>query len=153
MNHEDSATGTSPTDCIFCAIGAGRAPASFVHEDEDVFAIMSLDQPVPGKVLVLPKAHAESIFDLSDAQAGALFRVAVRLARAVRDSSGCSGLNLVQSNGATAGQDVPHFHMHLVPRAEKDGVVLSWPARRLGRAELDSMAARILEKMRTGRNE
>ena len=153
VNHEDSAAGTSPTDCVFCAIAAGGKPASFVHEDEDVLAIMSLDQPVPCKLLILPRAHVETIFDLSDTQAGALFRVAVRLARAVRDATACPGLNLVQSNGAAAGQDVPHFHIHLVPRAQDDGVVLSWPARRVGRGELDAMAGRIREKMRAGRDE
>jgi histidine triad (HIT) family protein len=153
VNHAATAAGTAPTDCVFCAIAAGREPASFVHEDEDVLAVMSLDQPVPCKVLVLPRAHAETIFDLSDAQAGALFRVAVRVARAVRDSSACSGLNLVQSNGAVAGQDVPHFHMHLIPRAENDEVALSWPGSRAGRGELDAMAARIRENMRAGRDE
>lgn len=154
MNHENSSEGTaSPKDCVFCAIAAGREPASLVYEDEDVLAIMSLDQPVPCKVLVMPRVHAETIFDLSDAQAGALFRVAVPLARAVRDASACSGLNLVQSNGATAGQDVPHFHMHLIPRAENDGVALSWPMRRAGRRDLDAMAAQIREKMRAGRDE
>ena len=133
----------SGATCVLCAIAARVEPGSFVHEDEDVVGIMSLDQPTPYKVLVLPRAHVETIYDLSDELGGALFRATARLARAVRAASGCSGLNLVQSNGRTAGQEVPHFHLHLVPRAQDDGIVLAWPPRRLERAELDALAADI----------
>jgi histidine triad (HIT) family protein len=132
---------------VFCAIVAGTEPASFVYQDEDVVAFLSLDQPTPFKVLVLPRAHAETIYDLSDAQAAALLRAAVRVARAVRHASACAGLNLVQSNGAPAGQDVPHFHMHLIPRTDGDGVVLNWPVKRVGRETLDGMAAQIRAKL------
>jgi histidine triad (HIT) family protein len=144
---------TSAKDCIFCDVAAGKEPASIVHQDEEVIAILSLDQPNPCKVLVLPRAHIETVFDLSDAQAGALFRVVARVSRAVRDASACDALNLVQSNGAAAGQDVQHFHMHIVPRDENDDIVLSWPQRRVGRAELDAMAARIRTRMQAGRDE
>ena len=129
--------------CVLCAIAAGAEPASFVYEDEDVLGIMSLDQPVRHKVLIFPRAHAETLYDLDDELAGALFRASARVARAVRDASGCPGLNLVQSNGSAAGQEVPHFHLHLVPRAQGDEIVLAWPAGRAERSELDALAADI----------
>ncbi len=135
-------------ECIFCAIAAGREPASFVYEDDEVLAILSLDQPTGHKTLVLPRAHVETVFELSDHQAGRLFQVAARVARAVRDASGCAGLNIVQSNGAVAGQDVPHFHMHLVPRAEGDDIRLEWPGRRAGREALEAMAGEVVRSMR-----
>jgi histidine triad (HIT) family protein len=129
--------------CVFCAIASGTEPASFVYEDDDVLGLMSLDQPSPYKVLVVPRAHVETIYGLPDELAGGLFRASARIARAVREASGCAGLNLVQSNGVAAGQDVPHFHIHLIPRAGGDKIRLDWPARPAGRDELDAMAAEI----------
>jgi histidine triad (HIT) family protein len=140
--------GAGPANCVFCAVVRGSEPASFVYRDDQVVGIMSLDQPTRHKVLVLPREHVETIFDLSDEQAGSLFRAAADIARAVRAASGCVGLNVVQSNGSAAGQDVPHFHMHLLPRAAGDQIRLDWPARRAERAELDTMAAEIGRNMR-----
>ena len=89
--------------CIFCTLVAGQDPASVVYEDEHVLAIMDIDQPNPYKVLVLTKAHRESIYELEDALATAVFQAAVRIARAIRQVSGCEGLNVVQANGPVAG--------------------------------------------------
>ena len=90
--------------CIFCAIDAGRAPTSFAYEDERVFAIMSLEQPTPYKVLVIPRDPVATVYDLTDEQAAAIFRATVRVARAVREASGCAGLNLVQRTSPPPGR-------------------------------------------------
>ncbi len=134
--------------CIFCAIGAGRAPGSFAYEDERVFAIMSLEQPTPYKVLVIPRDHVATVYDLTDEQAAAIIRATVRVARAVRDASGCAGLNLVQANDPVGQQTVPHFHIHVVPRFEGDGIVLRWDNALADRAELDRLAAEIRARLR-----
>jgi len=133
-------------NCIFCQISSGQAPASFVYEDEDVFGIMSLDQPNPYKVLVIPRAHIETIYDLSEDQAARIFQAAVKIARAVREASVCEGLNVVQSNGRTGQQDVFHFHLHLVPRFHGDDILISWRNNRAERDELDRMAEEIRSK-------
>src|SRR5215203_4452307 len=111
--------------CIFCEISSGQSPASFVYEDEKVFGIMSLDQPNPYKVLVIPRAHIENIYDLSDEQAACILQATVKVARAIREASGCEGLNLVQSNGRAGQQDVFHFHLHLIPRFQNDDIILN----------------------------
>ena len=134
--------------CIFCAIGAGRAPGSFAYEDERVFAIMSLEQPTPYKVLVIPRDHVATVYDLTDEQAAAIFRATVRVARAVREASGCAGLNLVQSNQPVTGQDVFHFPLHVVPRFAGDGIVLRWEHAAADRAERDRQAAAIRARLR-----
>ena len=134
-------------NCILCAISSGQTPASLVYEDEYTLGVMSLDQPNPYKVLVLPRAHVESIYDLSDDQAGRIFQTAVKIARAIRAASGCDGLNVVQSNGAAGQQDVFHFHLHLVPRFHGDDIQISWAGSRLERNELNSMAEEIRLKM------
>ncbi len=96
-------------DCIFCQISNGLSPASFVYKGDETFGILSLDQPNPYKVLIIPRAHVESVYDLSEKQAADIFQASVKVARAIREVSNCEGLNLVQSNGRVAGQDVFHF--------------------------------------------
>lgn len=129
--------------CPFCRMVAGSIQASYVWEDPDVFAIMSLEQPTPYKVLVIPKIHVASLFDLTDDLAASLFRVTVKVARAIRDASQCPGLNLVQANGRVGQQDVFHFHLHLVPRFENDGITLAWDNTVTERSRLDALAAEI----------
>ena len=134
-------------NCILCEISSGQVPASFVYEDEHVFGIMSLDQPNPYKVLVIQRAHVETIYDLSEDQAARIFQAAVKIARAIREASGCDGLNLVQSNGRAGQQDVFHFHLHLVPRFDGDNIQISWEGTRAKRDELNAMAEEIGSKM------
>ena len=122
---------------------SGEARASYVWDDPDVFGILSLEQPTPYKVLMITKRHVASLFDLSDDLAAALFRATVRVARAIRAASGCPGLNLVQSNGRVGQQDVFHFHLHIVPRFENDGIVLAWDNRVVHRSRLDALAEQI----------
>jgi histidine triad (HIT) family protein len=134
-------------ECIFCQISNGLAPASFIYEDEQTFGILSLDQPNPYKVLIIPRAHVENIYNLSEKQAADIFQAAVKVARAIRDASNCEGLNLVQSNGRIAGQDVFHFHLHLIPRFENDDIALKWQAKRKDRNVLNQMAKEIILKI------
>lgn len=134
-------------NCILCEISSGQAPASFVYEDEYVFGIMSLDQPNPYKVLVTPRAHIETIYDLSEDQAARIFQAAVEIARAIREASGCEGLNVVQSNGRAGQQDIFHFHLHLVPRFQGDSILISWQNKRAERDELNRMAEEIRSKV------
>jgi histidine triad (HIT) family protein len=134
-------------NCIFCEISSGQAQASFVFESEEVFAIMSLDQPNPYKVLVVPRSHVENIYDLSPEDAAHIFQATVKIARAVREASNCEGLNLVQSNGRAGQQDVFHFHLHLIPRFDNDNILLSWQNTQAERGELNRMAEEICSKL------
>ncbi len=133
--------------CIFCEISSGQVPASFVYQSEEVFAIMSLDQPNPYKVLVVPRSHIENIYDLSAEDAAHIFQATVKIARAIREASGCDGLNLVQSNGRAGQQDVFHFHLHLIPRFYNDSIILSWQNTQAERSELNRMAEEICSKL------
>ena len=128
-------------DCVFCEIEAGRLPASWVYYDEKAFSILDLVQPNPYKVLVIPRRHVESLYDLTEGEAAALMQQAVIVARGIREVSGCSGLNVLQSNGAVAGQTVFHVHLHLFPRFEGDGITMHWPHDVPSRARLDQLAS------------
>jgi histidine triad (HIT) family protein len=134
--------------CPFCRMVAGSERASYVWEDPDVFGIMSLEQPTPYKVLVIPKLHVASLFDLTDDLAASLFRTTVKVAKAIRAVSQCPGLNLVQSNGRVGQQDVAHFHLHIVPRFENDGITLAWDNTKTERPRLDALAEEIRIQMK-----
>ncbi len=131
------------SDCVFCRIVARQIPATVVHEDEHTLAFMDLGQVNPGHVLVAVKRHAENLYALDDAQAGAVLRAAARVARAIRDAFAPQGLSVYQANGSAAGQTVFHYHVHLVPRHDGDGMALTWPVKNPPREKLEEYAARI----------
>ena len=131
------------SSCVFCRIVAKEIPAAVVYEDELTIAFMDAGQVNPGHVLVAAKGHAENLYELNDAQAGALLRSAAHVARAIRDAFQPQGLSVYQANGKAAWQTVFHYHMHLVPRSEGDGMALSWPAKNPPREKLAEYAAAI----------
>ena len=91
------------TDCVFCRIVARQIPAAVVWEDAHTLAFMDIGQVNPGHVLVALKAHAENVYLLDDDQAGAVFRSAARVARAIRSAFSPAGLSIYQANGPAAG--------------------------------------------------
>ena len=131
------------TDCIFCRIIAKEIPATLVHEDEHTLAFMDLGQVNPGHVLVATKAHVENVFGLDDTQAGAVFRTVARVARASQAAFGAPGMTLLQANGKEGAQTVFHFHMHVLPRWENDGMSLAWPAKNPPREALRDYGEKI----------
>ena len=130
-------------NCVFCKIIAKQIPAAVVHEDEHTLAVMDIGQVNPGHVLVAIKAHCENLYALDDVQAAAVFQSAARVARAVHATFAPPGLSVYQANGKPAGQTVFHFHVHLVPRYEGDGMALTWPVKNPPREMLEDYAAKI----------
>ena len=131
--------------CIFCAIVAGQERASLVYENAATLAFMDLRQQADAHVLVIPKAHVETIDLLDDATAAALMQAVVRVAAAMQRSFAPEGLTLWQSNGEAAYQEVPHVHMHLTTRHTGDGLLRVYPRHPApsDRGALDAVAARI----------
>lgn len=134
-------------DCVFCRIVAKQIPASVVLEDDATLAFMDLGQVNPGHVLVACKAHAENVYGLDEAQAAAVFRTAARVARAIRDAFNPPGLSIYQANGKPAGQTVFHFHLHVLPRHEDDGMQLVWPVKNPPRERLEAYCAQIRARL------
>lgn len=134
-------------DCVFCRIVAGQIPATVVHEDEHTLAFMDIGQVNPGHVLVASKSHAADIFAIDEQLAGAFFRATARVARAVNRAFAPQGVTLYQANGKAAGQTVFHFHVHVVPRYEGDGIDLAWPVKNPPRAALEAAAQKIRRAM------
>lgn len=115
-------------ECAFCTWLTSKSRTR-VYEDDVTFAEVDPRQPHRGHVLVMPTHHVENVFDLDDSTAAAVMAATVRVARAVRDAFQPDGLSLWQSNGPGAHQEVPHFHMHVMPRWTEDGLLRIYPQR------------------------
>ncbi len=139
------------TDCIFCEILQGTAPAQFVYRDGVCAAFMDIRPVNPGHVLVVPLVHASLITELDEASTRHMLWVAQQVDEALRKSGlRCEGVNLFLADGRAAGQDVMHVHMHVIPRFHGDGHHLRFsPAyfRRTPPAELEKNAGLIRSKM------
>ncbi|MBU0595174.1 HIT family protein [Candidatus Bipolaricaulota bacterium] len=110
------------SDCIFCDIIEGVAPASIVYRDDHVCAFLDIQPVNAGHLLVIPTGHATDLADLDPAAGSHLFRIAQRLAAALRRTSlAARGVNLVLADGEAAGQEVFHVHLHVIPRFTGDG--------------------------------
>lgn len=113
-------------DCVFCKIVAGELPAHKVYEDDDLLAFLDIQPITRGHALLIPKAHHAN---LSDTPAPVLAKISAALpsvCRAVVRGTDSEGFNVLQSNGACAGQVVSHVHFHIVPRKTGDGIGLGF---------------------------
>ncbi|HEY8862671.1 MAG TPA: HIT domain-containing protein [Candidatus Dormibacteraeota bacterium] len=134
------------SDCIFCEILKGTSPASFTYQDDTVVAFMDVQPITRGHMLVVPRAHAELMSDVEETVAMRSFRVARQLGALVRTTLGAAGVNLFVADGEAAFQDIPHFHVHVIPRYPKDGFGLTFPStysKLPSRAELETIAEAI----------
>lgn len=136
-----------PGECIFCRLVAGQIPSAKVYEDELTIAFMDIGQVNPGHVLVAAKRHAVTLLDLTPEEAGAVMRTAQRVAAAVQQAFDPDGISLFQANGAAGGQTVFHFHLHVLPRHENDGVALGWPRKEPGAEALAGYAQRLRQAL------
>ncbi|HST67286.1 MAG TPA: HIT family protein [Mycobacteriales bacterium] len=128
--------------CDFCRIVAGTAPASKVFADDTAVVFLDIAPMTPGHLLVVPRTHVESLADLDPATGAQLWRIGQRMAAALRRSEvRCEGVNFFLADGAAAFQEVPHLHLHVIPRFRGDGVKLGYKPGRPSRQDLDATAA------------
>ncbi|MFO7547885.1 MAG: HIT family protein [Acidimicrobiia bacterium] len=130
--------------CVFCAIVAGEADASVVATTDRAVAFMDLVPIGEGHTLVVPRAHAVGLRDLDPADAAEVMQLGRRVATAQFAAGLAEGVNLFLADGAVAGQEVSHAHLHVLPRRPDDGLRIQLPSTtRPDRAELDAVAARL----------
>lgn len=113
-------------DCIFCKIIAGEIPSKTVYEDDNFKAILDISPASKGHVIILPKNHADNIFEISDEDASGIMIVAKKIAAKLKKVFACDGINILQNNGEVAGQTVFHLHVHVIPRYENDNIKIKW---------------------------
>ena len=134
-------------DCIICKLVSGELEVSPVYHGEDCFACMDIQPVTPGHVLVVPKRHAAYLADLKEEEGAEMFRIAQRIAAALRKcGTKCEGVNFFLADGVAAGQEVFHVHLHVFPRYPGDGFGLKLPPdykQRPPREELNEIAKNI----------
>lgn len=108
-------------DCIFCSIVDGDIPSYTVYEDDEVMAFLDANPLARGHTLVIPKAHHERVDDLPAGRSTAMFDAVHDLTGRVEAAVDAEATTIAVNNGTAAGQEVPHVHVHIVPRSEADG--------------------------------
>jgi histidine triad (HIT) family protein len=137
--------------CPFCDVIHGAGEVSMCYEDADVVAFMDIQPVNAGHVLVVPRAHYESLEDIPREMATHVFDVAMMLAPIVKQVGDADGMNILVNSGAAAGQDVFHYHVHVIPRCPDDGFDVPLPfagSQMPDRTVLDANAARIIAALR-----
>ena len=130
-------------DCIFCKLANGEIPTRSIYEDEDFKVILDAAPATRGHALILPKEHADNLYQLPEEMTGRAFVLAKKMAVSMSETLGCQGFNIVQNNGEAAGQTVFHFHIHLVPRYTDDGQELFWEPRQYSDEMLNEIHSQL----------
>ena len=129
-------------DCVFCQIAAGEVPARIVCQDDDAMVLIPLKLNTKAHVIVVPKEHSESLFDIpSDTLSGLVLRVQ-KTAVALRDGLGADGVNVLHATGKAAQQSVGHLHFHILPRWDNDGLD-AWPRLPEWEGDLDELLTEL----------
>ncbi len=133
-------------DCIFCKIVAGEIPSTRIYEDDRVFAFADINPISDGHTLIIPKAHAENIFEMSADDMAAVARAAKKLACAIQTALNPDGIACLQLNGRGVNQLVMHYHYHLIPRAEggPELTMTQWELKPGDMAAISATADRII---------
>lgn len=128
---------------VFEKLLSGEWPCAKVYEDAWVFAFMDAGQVNDGHVIVATRRPYETLMDMDETTAMALMRAARIIALAIQAEFEPDGITVLQANRAAGWQTVPHAHLHVLPRFERDGVELVWPRKEPGMAQLQALAQRL----------
>jgi len=137
-----------PMECIFCKIVDGEIPAVKVLDEERVVAFMDINPSSKGHMLVVPKNHAENIFEIPESDLTALIKAVKRCAKAVKEALNAEGITILQLNGKASDQIVPHLHIHIIPRWKNDGLpISSWEMKPGDMEEIKNIAREVQEHL------
>ena len=130
-------------NCIFCKIAMGEIPSNTVYEDNDFRVILDIAPANPGHCLILPKNHAADIFEMDEELVAKAHYLAKKIATALKSALKAEGVNILQNNGAAAGQSVSHYHIHVIPRNTGDNVTLNKEGNSMSSEEFGAIADKI----------
>ena len=103
------------SDCVFCRIIAGDLPCHEIYRDDSLICFLDIAPASPGHTLIVPLAHHDDLFSMSEQALAAVAEFSRRFAPLLKSHCDADGVGVYQFNGAEAGQTVFHYHMHLVP--------------------------------------
>lgn len=135
---------------VFCKIVDGEIPSAKVYEDDDVLAILDISQTTKGHTLVMPKKHYQNILECPQDLMHKVMDVAQRIGQAEMMLFGASGINILTNVGEAAGQSVPHFHVHVIPRylGKDPGLQIEMRPQDTSNMNLPLLAEEIAKKLK-----
>lgn len=136
------------TECVFCGIGAGAAPAFRVVEDEHCVAFLDIAPANPGHCLVVPRRHARNLWEIPADDYASVSRTVHRVAALLRCKLAPDGVSVTHATGEAAGQEVFHLHVHVIPRRHGDRLRPPWSGGRATTGELADMLGRLTAEAR-----
>lgn len=132
-------------NCVFCKIVREEIPAKKIHENKDVLAFLDINPIAKGHILLIPKKHFESIFDIDESYLKEIISVAKEISASLKNKLGADGVNILHASGKEAQQSVFHFHIHLVPRYKNDKLD-TWPKSNYRELNFDEITRKIRRK-------
>ena len=132
-------------DCIFCKIIEGSVSCMKIYEDEHTFSFMDIAKDVDGHILVVPKIHKKNILDCDEETLINLMITVKRISNHLVDNCGYDGVNILNASDESAGQSVPHFHIHIIPRKTNDNID-AWPHFNGAQQEIEDVFKKIVIK-------
>ncbi len=134
-------------NCVFCKIVSNEFDSYKLYEDDNFIVILDKFPTTSGHTLIITKNHYDDFYDLDEYVASELLVLAQKVARAIKETTGCTGLNILQNNGKDAGQVVFHYHLHLIPRYENDGVSFNLSSNDLTDADAKNLMEQIINQL------
>ena len=129
--------------CIFCELANGRIPTNKIYEDDVCTAFLDISQATYGHCLVVPKQHFDDIFALDEEVGKHLYKVAIMLAKKMKERLNLQGINILNNNGEVAGQTVKHYHIHLIPRYKNDDLIIEFKTNKLNDDEFKDLVKKL----------
>ena len=129
-------------DCIFCKIVSGQVSCMKVYEDEHTLVFMDIAGDVDGHMVAIPKKHIENILDCDTESLNRLMLAVKKVSNHCVENCGFDGVNLLNASDPSAGQSVPHFHIHIIPRKNNDGID-AWPKFEGAKEDLSDVWSKI----------
>ncbi|MCR4640651.1 MAG: HIT domain-containing protein [Lachnospiraceae bacterium] len=129
-------------DCIFCKIASGEVQSLKVYENDKTFAFMDIADDVDGHILVIPRKHCKNILDCDTETLSSVMQTVKSVSLHLTERCGYEGVNLLNASDESAGQSVPHFHIHIIPRKRNDGID-AWPKFEGAKEDLQTVYEKI----------
>lgn len=130
------------TNCIFCKIVKGEVSSEKVFEDANILAFLDINPVNHGHVLIIPKAHHPRLEETPDAVVADIFVESKRMMPAIKKATNADFVAV-----SIVGTEVPHLHVHLIPRTHADGLAGFWPTKKYGEKEMESVAEKIRSQL------
>ena len=128
--------------CVFCKIVNSDIPSMKVYEDEHTLVFMDIAKDVDGHMVAIPKKHVKCILDCDAETLGCLMTTVKKIANHCVENCGYDGVNLLNASDESAGQSVPHFHIHIIPRKHGDGID-AWPKFDGAKCEIEELFQKL----------